>query len=384
MINSTVNSDETAMEALTPDDLQFLYFLEYKNSRHHYCDTCNVAFKDAEGCDICYTRNPESHFYCLKCDSGFRGLENRRPELLPEERSHIHSLLRLTANTSLFRNQEAQYDKCQYASSNTGNLDKHIRYKHIGTVCAWSTSPVPRAVDARTGEGLRQHIIGSQIVTVSTTLSSQHSKFPIYTLNPFIFISLTSVILEVDRREVGWTPVSEKQSILLRLHQEFRVTLDSGNEFTVAIDSGRLGWNEAVMRCIAVPHSLLPLNLEHHSPQSSVEDFATTPYHNVCGKNKNPVAGVACAAAANAASFPTEQFTSNKNWFADMKRTPVETEPAVRGVLGSIKTLKEDSAKRLYSRLQHYVDSKEKKTGNETAERSSLIEYWPLIKVVFT
>lgn len=57
-------------------------------------------------------------------------------------------------------------------------------------------------------------------------------------------------------------------------------------------------------------------------------------------------------------------------------------EPAVRGVLGSVKILKENSAKSLYSRLQHYVDSKEKITGNENRKRNVPMEYWPLIKVV--
>ncbi|KAI1806680.1 Dynamin family-domain-containing protein [Daldinia bambusicola] len=64
--------------------------------------------------------------------------------------------------------------------------------------------------------------------------------------------------------------------------------------------------------------------------------------------------------------------------------TPKEfaNEPAVRGVLGSTKILKESSAKSLYSRLQHYVDSKEKITGHENKKRNAPMEYWPLIKVV--
>ncbi|KAI0854147.1 Dynamin family-domain-containing protein [Daldinia vernicosa] len=57
-------------------------------------------------------------------------------------------------------------------------------------------------------------------------------------------------------------------------------------------------------------------------------------------------------------------------------------EPAVRGVLGTTKTLKENSAKSLYGRLQHYVDSKEKITGHENKKRNVPMEYWPLIKVV--
>ncbi|KAI1466884.1 Dynamin family-domain-containing protein [Daldinia caldariorum] len=50
--------------------------------------------------------------------------------------------------------------------------------------------------------------------------------------------------------------------------------------------------------------------------------------------------------------------------------TPKEfaNEPAVRGSL--------------YSRLQHYIDSKEKITGHENKKRNAPMEYWPLIKVV--
>ncbi|KAI1502359.1 hypothetical protein F5X99DRAFT_379222 [Biscogniauxia marginata] len=57
-------------------------------------------------------------------------------------------------------------------------------------------------------------------------------------------------------------------------------------------------------------------------------------------------------------------------------------EPYVRGVLGSVKTLKDESAQDLYRRLQHYVDSKEKSTGSDHKKRDVPIEYWPLIKVV--
>ncbi|KAI1372650.1 hypothetical protein F4677DRAFT_431751 [Hypoxylon crocopeplum] len=57
-------------------------------------------------------------------------------------------------------------------------------------------------------------------------------------------------------------------------------------------------------------------------------------------------------------------------------------EASVRGVLGSVKKLREGTARALYGRLQHYVDSKEKITGIEHRKRNIPIEYWPLIKVV--
>jgi hypothetical protein len=56
-------------------------------------------------------------------------------------------------------------------------------------------------------------------------------------------------------------------------------------------------------------------------------------------------------------------------------------EPAVRGVLGSMKKLQAESASAIYRRLQHYVDSKEKVLGDNN-RRDLPMEYWPLIKVV--
>ncbi|TDZ99668.1 Nuclear GTPase SLIP-GC [Colletotrichum sidae] len=50
-------------------------------------------------------------------------------------------------------------------------------------------------------------------------------------------------------------------------------------------------------------------------------------------------------------------------------------ESVVRGVLGSVKTLKSNSPEDLYANLQRYVDSKEKR-------KTVSMEYWPLIKVV--
>jgi hypothetical protein len=59
-------------------------------------------------------------------------------------------------------------------------------------------------------------------------------------------------------------------------------------------------------------------------------------------------------------------------------------ELAVRSILGSTKILKEATAKHLYRRMQHYVDSKEKSTGPAEHRRRVDVpmEYWPLIKVV--
>ncbi|ROV95754.1 hypothetical protein VPNG_08780 [Cytospora leucostoma] len=51
--------------------------------------------------------------------------------------------------------------------------------------------------------------------------------------------------------------------------------------------------------------------------------------------------------------------------------------PSIRSVLDSVKRLKATTSSELFKGLQHYVDSKEKKSGT-----GHVMEYWPLIKVV--
>ncbi|KAI5922509.1 Dynamin family-domain-containing protein [Camillea tinctor] len=74
--------------------------------------------------------------------------------------------------------------------------------------------------------------------------------------------------------------------------------------------------------------------------------------------------------------------TKTKEMIARTNPNELANEPAVRGVLGSTKKLKCESAKELYRGLQHYVDSKEKSTGADHKKRDIPMEYWPLIKVV--
>lgn len=56
----------------------------------------------------------------------------------------------------------------------------------------------------------------------------------------------------------------------------------------------------------------------------------------------------------------------------------------VAHLLGGSKDIKENDPGQFYQRLQHYVDSKEKSTGEDekSKKRKKVMEYWPLIKVV--
>ncbi|KAI1740104.1 hypothetical protein F4680DRAFT_465868 [Xylaria scruposa] len=73
-----------------------------------------------------------------------------------------------------------------------------------------------------------------------------------------------------------------------------------------------------------------------------------------------------------------------KEMIAQSNIQDLANEPAVRGILGTTKVLKKETAKQLYLGMQHYVDSKEKSTGlaGQTKRTDTLMEYWPLIKVV--
>lgn len=66
-----------------------------------------------------------------------------------------------------------------------------------------------------------------------------------------------------------------------------------------------------------------------------------------------------------------------KEMIAKSNSKDLVNEPRVRGVLGTVKKLRESSAEALYRGLQYFVDSKEK-----NKEKEKEMEYWPLIKVV--
>jgi hypothetical protein len=51
----------------------------------------------------------------------------------------------------------------------------------------------------------------------------------------------------------------------------------------------------------------------------------------------------------------------------------------IKNVLGTTKEVNEAQSGRFYRRLQHFVDNKEKQTGDKKAPKE--LEYWPLIKV---
>ena len=74
--------------------------------------------------------------------------------------------------------------------------------------------------------------------------------------------------------------------------------------------------------------------------------------------------------------------SKTKEMLAEGSPESFAAEASVRDILGSVKKLNESSAQKLYERLQHYVDSKEKITGNDNRKRNIPMEYWPLIKVV--
>ena len=57
----------------------------------------------------------------------------------------------------------------------------------------------------------------------------------------------------------------------------------------------------------------------------------------------------------------------------------------VSHILGTSRDIEETDSLRFYQRLQHFVDSKEKSTGNKEKDKKKErreMEFWPLIRVV--
>ncbi|KAI0164025.1 hypothetical protein GGR57DRAFT_452090 [Xylariaceae sp. FL1272] len=73
-----------------------------------------------------------------------------------------------------------------------------------------------------------------------------------------------------------------------------------------------------------------------------------------------------------------------REMIAQAEPRDLANKPAVRAILGTVRTMKEHTSKELYKRMQHYVDYKEKSTGPVDHRKKAGVEmeYWPLIKVV--
>lgn len=89
--------------------------------------------------------------------------------------------------------------------------------------------------------------------------------------------------------------------------------------------------------------------------------------------NPETEAGIAYAKIKSVYPSKTNQM------IADSSPERLANEPAVWGVLGSVKKLRSSTAKELYHGMQRYVDSKEK---DYHLKKDVAMEYWPLIRVV--
>lgn len=96
---------------------------------------------------------------------------------------------------------------------------------------------------------------------------------------------------------------------------------------------------------------------------------------NVSRECNNPDTEAGIAYAKMKAVYPSK---SNQT-IAESNPERLALEPAVRGVLGSVKKLRSSTAKRLYNAMRRYVDSKDK---DNHIQKNVDMEYWPLIKVV--
>jgi hypothetical protein len=100
---------------------------------------------------------------------------------------------------------------------------------------------------------------------------------------------------------------------------------------------------------------------------------------NVSRESSNPDTDAGIAYAKMKAVYPTKSKET-------MAKSSIEQMLAeVSHVLGTSKDIEETDSLRFYQRLQHYVDSKEKSTGDKEKDKKKEgkeMEYWPLIRVV--
>jgi hypothetical protein len=74
-----------------------------------------------------------------------------------------------------------------------------------------------------------------------------------------------------------------------------------------------------------------------------------------------------------------------KEMLASSSIEKMMSDTAVQKLLGTVRSIKEKEADVFYKKLQHYVDSKEKATGEKGKDKKVVrkeMEFWPLIKVV--
>ncbi len=100
---------------------------------------------------------------------------------------------------------------------------------------------------------------------------------------------------------------------------------------------------------------------------------------NVSRDSSNPDSDAGIAYAKIKAVYPQKSKET-------MANTSIEKLlQEVSHVLGTSKNIEDTDSLRFYQRLQHYVDSKEKSTGDKEKDKKKErreMEYWPLIRVV--
>lgn len=135
-----------------------------------------------------------------------------------------------------------------------------------------------------------------------------------------------------------------------------------------------------------VPHELYRAEIEFITAEEWTRELQTLfsdlldGSGQICREANNADSDAGIAYAKVKAVYPQK----TKEMLAQSNAESLAKEPAVRGILGTTKLLNEGTAKLLYQKLQHYVDSKEKSTGSvDHRKRVDVpMEYWPLIKVV--
>lgn len=130
------------------------------------------------------------------------------------------------------------------------------------------------------------------------------------------------------------------------------------------------------------PHELYRAEIEFIAAEDWIKELKTLftdlfdDSGNVSRDCNNPDTEAGIAYAKIKSVYPSK----SNQMIAESSPERLANEPAIRGVLGSVKNLRSSTAKELYQGMQRYVDSKEK--DNYLKKKDVAMEYWPLIKVV--